>query len=91
MNFISSTVDAGRLIKFTVKNTNIRNPISTVKAGRITIKTGSPKITIDEGYSKEWFAQPSPLSSVSVQPNTLQTDMPNVQYLFTITAPGPIL
>lgn len=90
-NFINKKANENQMVSFTLKNTKIRNPISVLYPGSISIRTQTPHFTIDTGRSELWFGQPAALVSAEVRPNTLQTSIPNTDYLFTLTAPGQIL
>jgi len=90
-NFINKKANQNQMVSFTLKNTKIRNPISTLYPGSVEMRTQTPHFVIDTGRSELWFAYPSALVSAEVRPNTLQTSIPNTDYLFTLTAPGQIL
>ena len=78
-------------MNFKLKNTRIRNPISVIKPGVVKVRTKTPKMTVDSGDSSDWFAIPAPFTSTKIQPNTVQTQLPNIEYLFTISTAGQIV
>jgi hypothetical protein len=89
-NFISG-LQTDKNIAFQITGTRIRNPISPQKPATVTIQTSTTTYKLDNGRSFDWFASSTIMTSATVSPNTLQTSLPDVEYLFTLKTQGPIL
>lgn len=68
---MQSSYPGNQKVQFTLKNTRIRNPMSSASPAEVTVLTAADKVTLDYGRSTSWFGEPTGLTMAKIRPNSL--------------------